>query len=206
MKLTNNDLLAEGGRRFVYINPEDKTKLIKIVKQEGIDKKLKKLKFYKRFRPKKVIDENTEDYNAYKIYNKKSENIFNFIPKLYGYIDTNLGKGLITEYICNYDGTCSISLKDYIKINGVDKEIWKSLKVLYKELLDSCLITRELKDFNIVIQIKSDGSKKLYIIDGFGNQEFIPISNYIKFIARRKIRKHFKIFIKSILRKKFYKN
>lgn len=202
MRLTNNDLLAEGGRRFVYINPEDNTKLLKIVKQEVIDRKLKKLKFYKKFRFRKVVDENTEDYNAYKVYNKKSKDIFNFIPKLYGYIDTNLGKGLVTEYICNYDGTAAMSLKNYIQLNGIDKEIWKALKLLYKQLLDNCLVTRELKDFNVVVQIKSDNSKRLYIVDGFGNQELIPLSNYVKCIARRKIRKHFKIFIRNILSKK----
>ena len=196
--LNDSNLLAEGGRRKVYINPENNNRLIKIIKEEGIIKKRKKLKFYKKFRFNKVVDENTEDYNAYKIYNKKNSEIFNFIPKLYSYVETNLGKGLETEFIKNYDGTPSVSLTKYIQTYGIDKDIKKSLKILYNQLLDNCVITRELKDFNIVISLQQNGNKKLYIIDGFGNQEFIPVSNYVKCLAKKKIKKHFIKFFKSL--------
>lgn len=199
--LSDKDLLTEGGRRKIYINPENNNQLIKIVKRDGLDRKRKDLSFFKQFRSDDELSENTEDFNAYKVYNRKSEDIFKFIPKLYGYVETSIGKGLATEFIKNYDGTATISLEDYLKKFGYTHKLNLALKLLYKQLMKYCVITRELKDFNLVVKKVSENSIRIYVIDGFGNQEFIPISNYISFLARRKIKKHFNIFLNGIKNK-----
>lgn len=196
--LGEKDLLAEGGRRLIYVNPEDKNKLIKIVKQKDLDRKRRSLSFFKKWRNDNSISENTEDFNAYKVYNRKSKEIFKFIPRLFGYTETNLGRGLMTEFVKNYDGSATMSLQDYLKKYGLTHKIYLALKLLYKQLLKYNFITRELKDFNIVVKYISKNNLRLYVIDGFGNQEFIPLSNYIGFLAKRKINKHFKIFLNSI--------
>lgn len=196
--LEKTDLLAEGGRRMVYINPNNDKQLIKIIKQSDLDRKRKSLSFFKKLRSDKSISENTEDFNAYKIYNKKSKEIFKFIPRLFGYVNTNLGEGLATEFIKNYDGSRAISLQEYLEKYGFTHKIVLALKLLKKQLLKYNLITRELKDFNIVVKYISKNNLRLYIIDGFGNQEFIPLSNYIPILGRRKIIKHFNIFLNSI--------
>ncbi len=196
--LGEKDLLAEGGRRLIYVNPEDNNKLIKIVKQKDLDRKRRSLSFFKKWRNDNSISENTEDFNAYKVYNRKSKEIFKFVPRLFGYTETNLGRGLMTEFIKNYDGSATMSLQDYLKKYGLTHKIHLALKLLYKQLLKYNFITRELKDFNIVVKYISKNNLRLYVIDGFGNQEFIPLSNYIGFLAKRKINKHFKIFLNSI--------
>lgn len=196
--LGEKDLLAEGGRRLIYVNPEDKNKLIKIVKQKDLDRKRRSLSFFKKWRNDNSISENTEDFNAYKVYNRKSKEIFKFVPRLFGYTETNLGRGLMTEFVKNYDGSATMSLQDYLKKYGLTHKIHLALKLLYKQLLKYNFITRELKDFNIVVKYISKNNLRLYVIDGFGNQEFIPLSNYIGFLAKRKINKHFKIFLNSI--------
>lgn len=196
--LGEKDLLAEGGRRLIYVNPEDNNKLIKIVKQKDLDRKRRSLSFFKKWRNDNSISENTEDFNAYKVYNRKSKEIFKFVPRLFGYTETNFGNGLMTEFIKNYDGSATMSLQDYLKKYGLTHKIHLALKLLYKQLLKYNFITRELKDFNIVVKYISKNNLRLYVIDGFGNQEFIPLSNYIGFLAKRKINKHFKIFLDSI--------
>lgn len=196
--LGEKDLLAEGGRRLIYINPEDNNKLIKIVKQKDLDRKRRSLSFFKKWRNDNSISENTEDFNAYKVYNMKSKEIFKFVPRLFDYTETNFGKGLMTEFIKNYDGSATVSLQDYLKKYGFTHKIHLALKLLHKQLLKYNFITRELKDFNIVVKYISENNLRLYIIDGFGNQEFIPLSNYVGFLAKRKINKHFTIFLNSI--------
>lgn len=198
INLNATDLLTEGGRRLIYVNPEDNTKLIKIVKQQDLDRKRAKLDFFKKFRTDDMINENIEDFNAYKIYNKKSKQIFDFIPKLYGFVKTNYGLGLMTEFIKNFNGTPSPSLQTYIKIFGFTDQIKNALQKLYNQLITHNLITRELKSFNLVVKFILKNEFTLYIIDGFGNPELIPISNYIKFLGNRKINKHFNIFMKTI--------
>ena len=66
---------------------------------------------------------------------------------------------------------------------------------LFDKIYKTAFVCRELTDFNVVVKRLSDKNDiKLYIIDGFGNQELIPISSFSKFIARRKILKHEKLF------------
>lgn len=112
--LGKKDLLIEGGRRLIYVNPEDNNKLIKIIKQKDLDRKRQSLSFFKKWRSDNSISENTEDFNAYKVYNKKSKEIFKFVPRLFDYIETNFGKGLMTEFVKNYDGSAAISLQKII--------------------------------------------------------------------------------------------
>ena len=109
--LGEKDLLADGGRRLIYVNPEDNNKLIKIVKQKDLDRKRRSLSFFKKWRNDKSIS----GFNAYKVYNRKSKEIFKFVPRLFGYIETNFGKGFMTEFIKNYDGLATMSLQDYLK-------------------------------------------------------------------------------------------
>ncbi len=45
-------------------------------------------------------------------------------------------------------------------------------------MIETNFICREFKDFNIVVRENEDETYKLYIIDGFGNSEFVPVSNY----------------------------
>lgn len=193
--LSINDIIADGGRRTIYKHPEYNNRLIKVPKMEELVSKRKRAPFYKRIRPLFMFDENYKDFFAYSLYNRKDKKIFDFIPKSYGFVKTNIGKGLSVEWIKNFDGSISITVEEYIRQNGLDDKIKKALMELFDKIYETAFVCRELTDFNIVVKRLNDKNDiKLYIIDGFGNQEFIPISSFFKFLARRKILKHKKLF------------
>ena len=204
--LTPEDKFCSGGNRDIYYY-DNKTKLIKITKQDVLQhrKDRQKNNFFKKFRRLKDFDENYEDDNFYK--NVKHE-WFDFIPKSYGLVETNLGIGFMTENILNDDGTQTISLEKYISAHTNDKgnyieanKVKCALYDLFYNILQTNFISRELKEFNIVVKKLTNGELKLYIIDGFGDQEFIPLSKYIPFVGRNKIFRQFNRFKNNLLKK-----
>lgn len=207
MELNDECIFAEGGRRIVYVctynkHPNNLTKIIKITKQDDLLERKRKAKFFKKIRPLRCFDENYEDFTAYKIYEKMPKEIYDIIPKSFGMVETNKGMGFVTELIKNYDGSNCLTLKQYIEKYGFDSKIQNAIKVLEEKMLKLCFISRELKDFNLVVKKLNENDICIYIIDGFGNQEFIPFSRWFKFVARRKIKKHMKKFLKNLKKEK----
>ena len=85
IELDKEFLLAEGGERLVYIHPNDNNKVIKILK-----KGLNKHNF-----------QNKLEFKYYNFLTKKNRDFSN-ITKCFGYVDTNLGKGLVFERVIDY--------------------------------------------------------------------------------------------------------
>ena len=198
--LDDSLIFATGGRRIIYQHPSEQNKLIKVDKPTDLQWIIKK-KFIRRFLPKwylKKFSENYIDYKAYKFYNTLSSEIFDFIPKSYGIVNTNLGEGFCTEKIVNYDGSLTITVEKYLKLYGFDDKLEKALYKLHEKMLKTNFIARELQTFNLVLRYTDKDNFDIYIIDGFGNPEKIKLSHIFKYIAKRKINKHFNLFINKI--------
>ena len=204
--LNKEDYFCSGGNRDVYYY-KNKTRLIKITRQDVLQRRKKRSNFFKRFRKLEAFDENYEDEKFYKKINSKW---LNFIPNAYGIVKTNLGDGFLTENILNDDGTQAISLEKFIATkliaNKNEETIYKLKSAIYDlvyNVLETNFISREMKEFNLVVKELKNGQLKIYIVDGFGVQEFIPIVKYIPFFGRNKIFKQFNRF-KNNLIKKYY--
>lgn len=214
LKLSADNFFCSGGNRDIYYY-NNKKKTIKITKIDVLQKRKNKTNFLKKIRPLKYFDENFEDLLFFK--HTKDKNI-NFIPKYYGIVKTNLGYGTVFENILNYNNTQAMNLEEFMIKNFIknydshnnnnNEEFLNKIKAAFYDLffnmLENNFICRELKDFNLVVKINENNNYKLYIIDGFGNSEFIPISSYIKPIAKNKIIRQF-IRFKNFMHKKYEK-
>jgi len=127
----------------------------------------------------------------------------NCISHCYGFVSTNKGLGLVCDCILDYDGSVSKSIYDI---------------VLYQELCDVAFVKKIIKDFcdyllfreiflfdlnlkNILLRVGSDGSYEPKAIDlkgRFENYEFIPYASYIKYFARKKMRRRIKQLLDRI--------
>jgi hypothetical protein len=122
------------------------------------------------------------------------------LAQFYTDCKTNLGIGLIFEVVKDYNGSVSKSLGHQLESHDliIDSPCLNiELSALKSYLLDQCIIVRDLKDDNILVQYLNEEKYRLVIIDGVGNNEFIPISGLTKHLTHRKIeRKWAKFFNK----------
>lgn len=196
-KLILNDelLIAKGGERDCYIHPEDENRVIKILHKEGMHNNQNKLEF------------------SYMKYLKKRVKNLSGITDCYGYVNTNLGKGLIFDRVMDYDGEPSKSFRYYLanKIIPLDEQR-KLINDLKEYLEDNLILFVDTSLTNIFCPKISENKYKLIIVDGLGAKrtgvKFVlyKLSNsYTKYKIKRQWEKFMRMYEKDVQRAKLGK-
>ena len=184
VELKKELLLGDGGERLVFIHPDDNNKVIKVL-QPGI----------------KIHNfQNELEFKYYDFLTKKNRDFSN-ITKCFGYIDTNLGKGLVFERVLDFDGQDSKFLRnclnDDIFSEAQEKEILEDLKTY---LFKNEILFIDCSSHNVFCKKISEDKYTLIIYDGLGaRRDGIKLSLYMKskLYTKYKIKKQWKLFIKN---------
>jgi len=176
-KLVLNEkyFLAKGGERNCYIYPNDETKVIKIV-----------------HRNEKHNEQNKLEYKYYNFLHKKNIPL-SHLTKCYGFVDTNLGNGLVFERVRDYNNNPSKSFRVYLEENIFTKEEEdKLVSELKNYLFKNDILFIDVDLSNVFCQEFNKDKYKLVIIDGLGarrlNWRFYAYL-YSKLFTRYKIKK-----------------
>ena len=209
--LTGQQPLGSGDDRVVYRDPTDEKRCIKLAR----------VNFQRDFKPTgfnetlfwisragrtQYFDFNYVDSDYAAILRQRdSINTFAHIPFCHGNVDTDLGKGVAWEYICNHDGSCCRSLKDYSDnphlIGDREKELlWRGLTAFFSWQLEEIILLREIAYTNTLVQEQQDGSFKLYHVDAIGCADLIPLAKYSRFVARLRIKSKVGRFRKRMIK------
>ena len=103
--------------------------------------------------------------------------------------------------VLDEDLSVSLNLAQYIVQQGDELDIDNLLlkiRVLKDYLVESRVIPSDLVLTNLLVR-QSEGDITLYLIDGFGNTEFIPVSDFIPYLMHKKINRKFKKFLRKNL-------
>lgn len=98
--LKEEDFVGKGNERACYLHPEDKNKAVKVTYENNNRKKSKQTKI---------------EVAYYKKLLKRGLTNWKHLPKFYGEINTNKGKGFVVEIIRDYDGEISKTFAYYLK-------------------------------------------------------------------------------------------
>lgn len=193
INLDKEDYIAKGSQRRIFLLPYDNTKCIKITLLEDLEKvKDKSKKWYKKLRPATQFSENIKEIKFYNSIKNKDNSIYDCLPKYYGEIKTNIGNGMVVDYIDN-----SIPLKKYIKENGISNELLETMRHTLNILYKNMIYIRDQHTENYVIQ-KKNNRLKMFLIDGLGNATFIRIFNEIPFIKKHSIINKIGVLMKNL--------
>ncbi len=171
LTLEPSQLIGRGLRRECYFHPSDEKKCVKVV-VAGDQTETAREQFYYGLLAKRAIS-------------------WEMLARFYGNSETNRGPGAVFELIRDYDGEVSKTLAHYLSAThdtGLDfRKLPRALATLKRYLLQWKIMTMSIKPDNIVFKKTSASEGKLVVIDNIGNSDFIPICNYVAFMARRKI-------------------
>ncbi|PRM91309.1 hypothetical protein CJ672_09860 [Arcobacter cryaerophilus gv. occultus] len=150
--LKKDDFFASGGERDCYIYPNDNTKLIKI-EQNNKTRNQNELEFL---------------YYDFLEKNKKPQT---HIAKCFGFVNTNLGKGLVFEKIVNFNKTASLSFSKVIENNLLsEKTEIELINELKNYIFSNKILFIDVGFFNILCQEYEKNKFRLIIIDGLGGR------------------------------------
>ena len=197
IKLNGLEPFARGGNRLCFVHPEDSSKVIKVRRPDfTLEDLRRKQRGLKRFRPLFFFDENYEEFSILTKLEKGQEVAFQYISRSYGYVETDLGKGLSLELIRDFDGNISQNLEYVVLSEGVSKSLQRAIDDFSDSWLGLGLPSRDLSIFNLVVQKRSKGEVgRLVVIDGLGNPSpvptfFLPKSYFVKKAGRKLKRLH----------------
>ncbi len=167
--LEDKHFFAQGDNQKCYVHPKNDDLCIKVL-QKHVNVKVQK-----------------REITYYKILKKKNIS-WEHIAQLDSVIKTNLGDGIVFEFIKDFNGDVSKTLDYYFLENTeLSVQLAKEVEKLKQFLFDEAVVFRDLITKNIVVKFDSDTKYKLVIIDGLGHNDLFPFVNYSKKMARQKI-------------------
>ena len=184
LTLKSSSLIGRGLRRECYFHPDDENKCIKVV--VAGDQK-----------------ETVREQVCYRLLEKRNIS-WKMLARFYGNVETNRGPGAVFELIRDYSGDVSKTLEHYLSTdNSIDlnyQDLSRALPVLKQYLLNWKIVTMDIKPQNIVYKKNNTSEGALVVIDNIGNSDFIPVCNYVDFMAVRKIRRKWQQFENLLVR------
>lgn len=187
IRLTDELIFAEGGRRYCFVYPDDSDKCVKTLSPNGDPRKRKKESiWYKKLRPLSMFDDNARELKSFQDLAKKGEAVWDHFPRCYGIQPTNRGDGMVTDLIRDADGQISKTVRQYVKAFGKTPQLLAALELFFDLFREHLIITRDVLDHNLVVQVRGEKCT-IYMIDGFGSSEMVPFSQWNRQLGRKKV-------------------
>ncbi len=185
-KIILNDSLkiGSGSERDCYRHPSESKLCIKI---KHIN------------RPHKM-PQNEADFDYYGFLEKKNISWSN-LARCYGWVETNMGPGLVFDLVTDSQGEPCKSLQSLVDSGIPLSKFKRQIELLYGYLLDNNVIPAELQLDNILYKPDLGGECCLVIVDGLGNRNFFSWAvNSISLLAKLRIRKKYRRFLFKLKR------
>lgn len=169
--------IGVGQERACYRHPGDAGKAVKVLRGASDKQTRRELELYRGLARRELAD-------------------YSHIPRYYGTVETNLGRGLVVDLIADYDGAVSRSLWWHFERGYPVSEFQPYLEELKRYLLDNRIVfSVDMGRYNVLFQKLSTERARLVVIDGLGNHSAINWLDHIGYFARRKINRRWRRFI-----------
>jgi hypothetical protein len=180
--LSAKHLINRGANRDCYQHPDDPGKCIKLNRSDGGGKR-------------DGMNEIEYEHHA-ELAERLGEAFYQFAPRCFGIVETNLGKGPCFEMIRDADGQCSTRLRDYINASGCTLEhAYRLIDPLEAFVKTNRLALFDVNFNNLLVRSDADGQERLVVIDWKGPRalrEFVPLSRIVPWVGRMKTARRFK--------------
>jgi len=193
LKLTDQQPFAIGGRRLCFVHPLEPDKCIKVLRHD--DQRTVRLQSKKKsflFSLRREYDNNAHEKQILdRLMQSIGPDMSHHLPLCYGYVETDLGPGLVLDLVRDHEGPISRSLRELISVGFELEQFRPAFKELEDFFVKHVILTRAVLDHNITVQHRADGSWRMVVIDGLGDPAFLPLARWIPAIGRAKMRRRF---------------
>ncbi|ARP82527.1 hypothetical protein CAL12_18035 [Bordetella genomosp. 8] len=197
--------IASGAERLVYQHPYDPALLVKVIDFPAMAEHLST-------RPLRRWRKNHQREGAYRNHvaelaeytaaqNAAAGRWKVPMARVLGLAQTDLGLGLLVEKITDGKGGLAPTVEQIVRERGLDEKLARELDYFFDTLADHHIILNDVSARNVVVGQNADGEPGLYLIDGFGSKQAVPVFAYSKALNRQRIlRKYHRMKAKLVLR------
>ncbi|MBN7797017.1 YrbL family protein [Parahaliea mediterranea] len=179
---------ARGGNRLCFVDPRSPERCIKTLRADRSPAaKRRAAPLFKRLKPLASFDDNRQEARVFRrIERRIGQEAFELIPRLHGFVSTDLGEGLCCDLLRDDDGRIALSLKQYLWQRGRDRWVESALARFGERWRTLGMPSRRLLLHNMVVQCRDGRAERLYVIDGLGWPDMLPLADLVPALARRK--------------------
>jgi hypothetical protein len=176
-RLKDAEIIAAGHTRDVYRHPDDASLLIKVIRPSAIEERYGRgapwYKF-KRRRYRHLIAYLREVREQIAVHAAGGQHP-PFLQKIVGFVETDMGMGLVVEAVRAADGTSAPTVAELAAQGRLDPVRRAALDRFLEEMVNSPVIVADLNPFNVVYGRGSGGADHFVLIDGIGHKNLIPL-------------------------------
>jgi hypothetical protein len=190
LDLTPFTPLAAGSERQIYQHPLEPSLLIKVIvhpkRKANAIPAGRRNKAFHREDVYTVFQSELVEYVATEIQSKAHGNPVP-MARIAGFAHTSLGLGLVVEKITDGDGNMAPTLKQLVEQRGFDASLQQQLEEFFSILALDHVIFNDVGGSNIVYGCNAAGRHGMYLVDGFGIKQVIPVYAWSKTLNRRRL-------------------
>lgn len=153
LELTEADLLGSGSKRLCYAYPGNEELCIKVGRPDL---------------PWNIAQKQSFAEEAYLEYLQCRDGAYpEMFPKLYGWVPTNYGPGLVSERIINFEGDRSVTLRQLLEAGRIGlSEAVSIMEAIVDQAVQRSLLISDWNTDNVML--REQHGKMPVLIDGFG--------------------------------------
>ena len=181
--LDSSLLIGTGSNRACYRHPDDENKCIKVTLQGKLPRR----------------HQNPREFKYYRLLEKRGID-WEQIARCYGWVETNLGMGLVFRRVIAHDGSSLPNLQQACEQGWVERDhLFNELQSLKNWLMKHAIIVSDLKLENMIYVPHNEPGRRIVLVDGVNNRNAIKLANYLFPLARSKMRRVWDRFSRRLL-------
>ena len=186
LKLKDLTPLTHGKSRYVFEHPDDPDLLVKVIIPEVIDKRFgEKTKWYKKRRRYGKFVSYMREIQEFIAVHESTDTSPHFLQRIIGFCRTDLGLGLIVQAVRTTEGKLAPPLATLIREESFNAAAQQALQTLLDQLLASNVVISDLNLGNMVYTQDDEHGNYFVLIDGLGNNAFLPLKVISSYFNRR---------------------
>jgi len=192
--------LVSGSDRHVYQHPDDPAVLIKVVDlpaRAAYQRKHWLKRWYRRYQRacsyRTFIDEVAEY-----IASASQDRLQAPLARIVGIAQTSLGLGLLVEKIGDAAGGMAPTLTAVVRQQGLSPALRSQLDTFFDALAQAHVIVNDISGKNIVVGYNAAGRHGMYLVDGFGNKQAVPLFALSRRLNGRRLQRKYRELIRDL--------
>ena len=194
LTLAGLEPFAIGGTRRCYVHPDDDQLCVKVLRPDRTARaRLATATGWRRLKGRRGFDDQRKELKAYRQLERRGWRDWRHVPLCHGAVQTDLGLGIVTALHRDWRGRFPPNLEQVLP-GGMTEPLAKAIDEFKKWLRRDLFLSRDLLPHNIIAVSDAPERHRLVIVDGIGNSELVPVSNWFDLCARRKVERKIRKF------------
>ena len=194
LTLAHLEPFAIGGTRRCYVHPHDDQLCVKVLRPDRTaEARLATATGWRRLKGRRGFDDQRKELKAYRQLARRGWRDWRHVPRCHGAVETDCGLGIVTALQRDWQGRFPPNLEQALP-DGMTAPLAQAIEEFKKWLRSGLLLSRDLLPHNIVAVADSPERYRLVIVDGIGNSELVPVSDWFNMCARRKVERKIRKF------------